>query len=78
MMKDGNYTYHGEQCIMYRIVDSLFCAPETNIALCVSSTSKKKKKSSPLQKKKKQYSLNRKIFIAILLSSSSIFLKILS
>lgn len=27
------YTYHDEHCVMDRIVDSLYCTPETNITL---------------------------------------------
>lgn len=30
MMADGNYTYHGEHFIVYRIVKSLCCTPKTN------------------------------------------------
>lgn len=28
MLTDGNYTFHDEHCIMYRIVESLCCAPK--------------------------------------------------
>ena len=39
MVTDGNYTYPGEQWVMYRIVESICCAPETNIILYVDYTS---------------------------------------
>lgn len=39
MLTDDIYTYHGEYCVMYKMVESLCCAPETNIALYVSYTS---------------------------------------
>ena len=44
MVTDHNYTYHGEDCIMYKLVTSLCCMPETNITLYVNYTSIKKKK----------------------------------
>ena len=40
-MTDGDYTY-GEHWVMYRIVESLCCTPETTVTLCVSHTSIKK------------------------------------
>lgn len=39
MVTDGDYTYCGEHCIMYRIVESLCCTPEMNITLYVNYTS---------------------------------------
>ena len=39
MVTDGNYTYHGENCVIYRIVTSVCCIPETNITLYVKCTS---------------------------------------
>ena len=41
VITDGDCTYHGEHCVMYRTVESLCCAAET--ALCVNSTSVIKK-----------------------------------
>ena len=32
------YTYHDEHWVMYRIVESLYCTPETNITLNVNYT----------------------------------------
>lgn len=32
---DGNYTYHGDHCVIRRIVESLHCAPKTNITLYI-------------------------------------------
>lgn len=32
-------TTHGEQSIMYRLIESLCCTPETNKTLCVNYTS---------------------------------------
>ena len=43
---DGDYTYLGEHCIMYRTVETLHCTPESNIILCVNYTSTKKEKDS--------------------------------
>ena len=40
---DGDYTYCGEHGVMYRIVESLYCTPETNIMLFVKYTSTFKK-----------------------------------
>ena len=34
-MTDGDYVYHGEHRVMYRNVESICCALETNITLCV-------------------------------------------
>ena len=34
MRTDGSYAY-GEQSIMYKLVKSLLCTPETNVILCV-------------------------------------------
>ena len=34
MVSGGNYTYHGEQRIMHKIVESIGGIPETNITLC--------------------------------------------
>lgn len=31
MLTDSNYTYYGEHLVMYVIVQSLGCTPETNI-----------------------------------------------
>ena len=31
--RDDKYTCHGEHWVMYRIVESLYCTPETNITL---------------------------------------------
>ena len=39
-MKDGDYTYPGKHSIMYRIIESLCCIPETNITLYINYTSK--------------------------------------
>ena len=39
MVTDDNYTYNGEHCVMYKIVESLCCTPETNIILYVNYTS---------------------------------------
>ena len=34
--RDEEYTYHHEHWVMlYRIVESPYCTPETNITLCV-------------------------------------------
>lgn len=44
MVTDGDHTYHGEHCTMYRITKSLCCTLETNSTLYVSSSSIKKKK----------------------------------
>ena len=38
-MTEGEYTYHGEHCIMYRIVKSLCHVPKTNITLIFNYTS---------------------------------------
>ena len=35
MVTDGNYTHCGEHWVMYRIVESLYCTPETNTTLYV-------------------------------------------
>ena len=32
------YTYHDEHWVMYRLVESLYCTPETTIALYVNNT----------------------------------------
>ena len=37
-----NYTYYGEHFIVYVIVESLCCIPETNVGLHVNYTSIKK------------------------------------
>lgn len=39
MVTEGNYTYCDEHFIMFIIVDSLCCTPETNILLYVNYTS---------------------------------------
>lgn len=41
MGTDGSYA-HGK--LMYKLVTSLCCTPETNVTLCLSYTSLKKKK----------------------------------
>ena len=33
MVTNGNYAYYGEHFVMYRIVKSLCCTPETNVVL---------------------------------------------
>ena len=38
MTTDGDYTYGGEHSIMYRIVESLCCIPETTVTLYVNYT----------------------------------------
>lgn len=40
MMTDSDYAYHGECCIMHRIVELLCCAPKTNTALYVNPKNK--------------------------------------
>lgn len=42
MVTDGNYTYCGENFIMYVVVKSLCCPPEINIILYISYPSIKK------------------------------------
>lgn len=37
MLTDGSYTC-GEHSIIYRVVESLCCTPETNETLCVNYT----------------------------------------
>ena len=44
MKTDGNYTYTDEHTLMYRIVDSLYYIPKTNIT-CMSSILQFKAKS---------------------------------
>ena len=44
MVTDGNYTYCDKHFMMYIIVKSLCCTPETNIIFFISHTSIKKKK----------------------------------
>lgn len=36
---DDDLTYCGEHCVIYRIVESLCCAPEINITLYVNYSS---------------------------------------
>ena len=38
VMEINEYTYHDEHWEMYRIVESLYCTPETNITLYVNCT----------------------------------------
>ena len=33
MVTDGNYTYHGDYFVIYKNIESLCCAPGTNIIL---------------------------------------------
>ena len=42
MMTDGNYTYCGDHFVMFIIVKSLCCTPDTNIILHVNYTSMEK------------------------------------
>lgn len=42
MLTDGNYTDCGEHFVMYIVVKSLCCGPETNIILYINYTSIKK------------------------------------
>ena len=35
MKEIKEYTYHDEHRVMYRVVESLYCTPETNITLYV-------------------------------------------
>lgn len=39
MVVDGNYIYYSEHCLMYQIVESLCCEPETNLTVYVNYTS---------------------------------------
>lgn len=39
MVTDGSYTYRGEHSVTYRVVESLWCVPETDATLCVNHTS---------------------------------------
>jgi len=41
MVTDGDYTYSSEHWVVYRIVKSVCCTPETNIILYVNYTSVK-------------------------------------
>ena len=50
MVTDGNQTYHGEQFVIYRNMESLCHAPVTNIVLQVNYTTKTNKQNS--QKKR--------------------------
>lgn len=42
MATDVNWTYHGNHFLMYEIVQSLWCAPETNRIVCVNYPQLKK------------------------------------
>lgn len=44
MATDGNYTYCGEPLVMYLIVETLCCTPETAIILYIDCISIKKMK----------------------------------
>ena len=50
-MADGDHTYSGERFVMYRIVGSIRCTPETNIVyvkytlICTHKKKDKKEKS---------------------------------
>ena len=39
MLTDGDYAYCGKQWVIYRIVESICCTSETNIALYVNYNS---------------------------------------
>ena len=43
-MTHGDQTYHGERWVMYRIVESLCCTPETNTTLMSTIVQLKKKR----------------------------------
>ena len=45
-MAEGKYTYHSEHWVMYIIVKSLGCTPETDVTLRIDCTSIKYKKCS--------------------------------
>ena len=56
MVGINEYTYHDEHQVIYRIVESLHCTPETNITLYVNYTGiflleKKKNSHSKIQSK---------------------------
>lgn len=49
LLGDQEYTYHDEHYIIYRIIESLYCAPEHYITIHVNYTSGKKEKRLPLE-----------------------------
>ena len=55
MVTDGSYTC-GKNCMMYREVESLCCAPETSVTLCVNYTREMFLKSHPEKKNEKKSS----------------------
>lgn len=50
-MTDGTYT-GGERSVMYRVIESLCGTAETNVTLCVNSTSIQLKNDYKIKKKK--------------------------
>ena len=51
MVTDGKQTYHGDRYEMYRNIESLCCAPGTNIVLQVNYTSKTNKQTNSQKKR---------------------------
>ena len=47
MVTDGNQTYRGDHFMVYKIISSLCCTPETNVILYIKCNSIKKGLSSP-------------------------------